>query len=227
MFRSTDNAESWVPSSTGLPEGSIHALIVCGKTVFVGTHYDAVYRSTDSGVTWNPAGTGIINPYVTALAASSNAIFVSTSDGIYQTTNMGDEWVKAMAGIPDTTTVLSLAVNGSIIVAGTSSCGLFRAALASDDVSVQPASAENSLLIVPNPISSHSIVHYILGQSGAVTISIFDPLGRETMAPLSNEWQTAGEHEAAFDFQRLTSGIYECRLSAGGRVLTTKIVVAK
>ncbi len=227
IFRSTDNGDSWTPSSTGLPEGFIHALTASGTTAFAGTHYDAVYRSTDSGVTWVSAGSGIVNPYVTALAVSGNSVFVSTSDGIYQSTNMGDIWVKQVVGIPDTTTVLSLAVNGTTIVAGTSSSGLFQTTLASDDVSIQPASARISFSVVPNPVSSNSIIHYTLDHSGEVAISIFDPVGREVMEPISGEWQDVGQHEITIDAQSLVAGIYECRLNAGDAVMTSKIAVVR
>jgi photosystem II stability/assembly factor-like uncharacterized protein len=227
IFRSTDNGDSWTPSSTGLPEGFVHALAVSGQTMFAGTHYDAVYRSTDSGVTWDSAGNGIVNPYVTALAVSGNSVFVSTSDGIYQSTNMGDLWVKQMAGIPDSSTVLSLAVNGTTIVAGTSSAGLFRTTLANEDVSLQPASTGIPFSVVPNPVLSNSIIHYLLDHPGEATIAIFDPLGREVMQPLSNEWQNAGEHEATINAGNLAPGIYECRLSAGDNMTTAKMAVVR
>ena len=226
VYRSTNNGDDWTPSSTGLPEKKfIHALAVCGTTMFVGTHYDTVFRSTDSGATWTPASNGISNPYIIALASSGNSIFVAASDGLYRSTNMGDQWARDMQGIPDTTTVLSIGVINGAIFAGTSSCGLFRAPLSNDAVLTPASSAGISFSIAPNPISANSIIRYSLDRSGEVTVTLFDPLGREVMQPISGGWQDAGEHEATIDARNLAPRIYECRLNTGDAVMTAKMVV--
>lgn len=228
VYRSTNNGDEWSSSSGGLPKKNfIHALAACGTTMFVGTHYDTVFRSTDSGATWTPASNGITNAYIIALAASGNSIFVAASDGLYRSTNMGDLWVRDMQGIPDTTTVLTIGVSNGAVFAGTSSCGLFRAVLANDDVARHSTSAGISFSIVPNPIASKSTIYYTLDHSGEVTIDLYDPLGHEAMEHLIGEYETIGTHEAALDALNLKPGIYECRLRCGDQQNFAKIVVMR
>jgi len=60
-----------------------------------------------------------------------------------------------------------------------------------------------------------------------VTITLFDPLGREVARPVENEWQNAGEHETMIDAGKLAPGIYECRLSSGSTESAARIVVLR
>jgi hypothetical protein len=61
-----------------------------------------------------------------SLAVEGNMLFAGTDTGrIFKSTNIGDSWVIANNGIPNTADITSLAVNGQNIFAGTKSHGLY------------------------------------------------------------------------------------------------------
>ncbi len=61
-----------------------------------------------------------------SLAVEGNTLFAGTDTGrIYKSTNLGDSWVIANNGIPNTADVRSLAISGQNIFAGTSGHGLY------------------------------------------------------------------------------------------------------
>jgi hypothetical protein len=57
-----------------------------------------------------------------------------------------------------------------------------------------------------------------------VRLAVYDLLGRE-VAVLVNGMVEPGSHEVAFDGSGLSSGLYFCRLQAGGFMQTRKMVL--
>ncbi len=78
----------------------------------------------------------------------------------------------------------------------------------------------------PNPVHARAIVAYSLRRASAVTVSVFDLLGREVTEVVSG-WQAAGRHEAWFDASNLPAGVYVYRLQAGDHVEARRMVVAR
>jgi hypothetical protein len=60
-----------------------------------------------------------------------------------------------------------------------------------------------------------------------VTITFYDALGRIVARPLISEMESSGPHEASFETKELPSGVYSCRLSAGGVEMFAKMVVIR
>ncbi|MBD3334488.1 MAG: T9SS type A sorting domain-containing protein [Candidatus Eisenbacteria bacterium] len=67
----------------------------------------------------------------------------------------------------------------------------------------------------PNPFAAETQISYILGESGRVTLAVYDVEGR-IVTRLFHGVQAAGRHTASFDGQDLPSGVYFYGLSAGG-----------
>jgi photosystem II stability/assembly factor-like uncharacterized protein len=67
-------------------------------------------------------------------------------------------------------------------------------------------------------------VRYATAGRGALLLEIFDPLGHPLFSH-AEEYPEPGQHIARFDVT--ASGLYICRLNVGGRVYTSKVVVAK
>jgi len=96
-------------------------------------------------------------------------------------------------------------------------------------VSVQQnqfASSYALLTSYPNPFNPTATIRYSIPHTQSVTLEVFDDLGR-TMATLVNEKKDAGEHSIQFDASKLGSGVYICRLVAGNKLLTNKLVLLK
>ncbi len=78
----------------------------------------------------------------------------------------------------------------------------------------------------PNPFNPSTVISYQLSVNSAVTLKVYDVLGREVKT-LVSERQTAGIHSIAFKASNLTSGVYFYRLQAGSFTQTKKLMVIK
>ncbi|MBN1465616.1 CotH kinase family protein, partial [candidate division KSB1 bacterium] len=67
----------------------------------------------------------------------------------------------------------------------------------------------------PNPFNPGTTIEYAIRQRGHVTLTIYDILGREVVT-LVDEIQAPDHYKLWFDASRLSSGVYFCRLQAGG-----------
>lgn len=78
----------------------------------------------------------------------------------------------------------------------------------------------------PNPFNGRSQIEFVLSSTQMVSLRLYDLLGREVMT-LSNAVQSPGVHRVPLIANGLASGVYFCRMRAGGVEQTTKIVLMK
>jgi hypothetical protein len=82
----------------------------------------------------------------------------------------------------------------------------------------------------PNPFNPGTVIRYQVsgdsGQSRAVSLKVFDVVGRE-VATLVEGSRSPGVYEVRFDGTNLSSGVYFCRLQAGSFTGTQKLVLMK
>lgn len=78
----------------------------------------------------------------------------------------------------------------------------------------------------PNPFNPTTMIDYTLANSGQVTLSVYDMIGRR-VATLVNEQVTAGEHQVQFDASSLSSGVYIYRLQTPYETLTRQMILIK
>ncbi len=90
-----------------------------------------------------------------------------------------------------------------------------------------PAATSPELLYnFPNPFNSTTTIHWILPESGHVTLRIVDTLGKVVMT-LVDETRTMGLYEDRVDAARLSSGMYFCQLLTSSGTAARKILVIK
>lgn len=78
----------------------------------------------------------------------------------------------------------------------------------------------------PNPTRGRTEITFTLGRPGAVSLEVYDALGRLVATPLDGE-RPAGEHTVTFDASGLAAGVYVYRLRAGDEVLQKRLTVAR
>ncbi len=78
----------------------------------------------------------------------------------------------------------------------------------------------------PNPFNPFTIIDYRLSIGGTVKISVTDLLGRE-VAVLVDEERPPGRYQVSWDAAGMASGVYFCRLQAGGEVMIRKMVLMR
>jgi hypothetical protein len=220
LIVSTDFGITW--SRGILIDSGNNSVAVSGRAILMGT-LTGVHRSFDLGITWT-----LVSGFEDAdiVTKDSIAIAASANGGIILSTDYGVRWQAFNDGLPSLD-ISALAIGSGEIYAALTSGGIFHSTLPafSGVTSSQSTAHQSKFEIYPNPLASSASIHYSVTQNCAITISIFDPLGREVMQPISGEWQDAGEHETPIDVRNLVSGIYECRLVAGDNASSIKIVV--
>ena len=78
----------------------------------------------------------------------------------------------------------------------------------------------------PNPFNSSTHIRYSLDRDGFVTLKLYDLKGRE-VACLTNEKQSAGNHQTVWDAEGEPSGMYLLRLNVDGRKRVTKLILIR
>jgi len=78
----------------------------------------------------------------------------------------------------------------------------------------------------PNPFNPSTTIRYSLAQTGRITLSIYDLLGREVVK-LVDEEKPAGEYETKWNASSYPSGVYFLRMQAGQFSETRKLLLMK
>jgi aminopeptidase N len=78
----------------------------------------------------------------------------------------------------------------------------------------------------PNPFNPTTNIQFSISSRQLTILKVYDVLGRE-VGTLLNETKQPGTYTVQFDARALASGVYWCRLYAGGLVDTKKLVVLR
>ena len=76
----------------------------------------------------------------------------------------------------------------------------------------------------PNPFNPVTEIAFDLPEAGAVSLKVFDLMGRE-VAVLVNGEKPAGQHAISFDARDLPSGMYICRMTANEFTASHKMML--
>jgi photosystem II stability/assembly factor-like uncharacterized protein len=122
LFVSTDEGVSWVHN---ISVATISSVAILGDRIFAGAHnqfsYSGLYVSNNNGSNWTLASSiGQQNIY--SCFANDSNIYISSGSGVYFSTLSDTNWTKFT--YPNFA-VLSIAVNGNCLYAGTSRQGVF------------------------------------------------------------------------------------------------------
>jgi hypothetical protein len=79
----------------------------------------------------------------------------------------------------------------------------------------------------PNPFNPVSVIEFGLPRNSAVTLQVFDVLGRKVADLISGDRMEAGRYAIRFDGSNLASGMYIYRLKMSDKVLTKKMTLIK
>jgi hypothetical protein len=78
----------------------------------------------------------------------------------------------------------------------------------------------------PNPFNVSTVIKYIIPEASRVKLHIYDCRGRKVLTLLDSE-QPSGEHSVTLNASKFTSGVYFCRIIAGGFSDSRKLVLIK
>ena len=142
VYCSADNGDHWTQVNTGLDNPWFFSLCSNGSKLFGGAA--SVYRSAICPVGWQKINSGIAYPAtVHALTADSSMVFFGDWQGVYVTTNNGEEWFLSGSGFPEFVFVNALTVKDSFLFAGTH-YGIWKRPLS--EMFVMEASPDTAIL---------------------------------------------------------------------------------
>ena len=223
LYRSTDGGDHW--RRTAWPETRpLRALFATpAGEVFARTEDAGLWRSTDFGRTWRETRF----PDASAEAATLTGtplgdVFAGTNHGVFRSTDGGATWRPA--GL-DTLAVrdLTLDVEGRLVALGEGP-SFFRTAA---PVFTPGAPSSEGLALeqnYPNPASGTTTFTFTLPERAAVSLDVYDVLGRRVARLLSGTY-APGLHRLTWDASKLAAGPYVYRLEALGRVETRRMVI--
>jgi hypothetical protein len=217
VLMSTDKGITWNSRNNGLPLTNINELAFCGSNLFASTAY-ALYLSTDNGVSWNPASLKLpANVLIYSLAVIYNGtgkadIYTGTNNaGVIVSTDNGSTWHSANNGLPDTC-ILSLAVSGSYLFAGTNLSGVWKRQLSELESihETPPAKIPQQFSLsqnYPNPFNPLTVIKYAVPSESNVNIRVYNSLG-QIVREVNEGNRQPGNYEITFNSSGLASGIY-------------------
>ena len=81
-------------------------------------------------------------------------------------------------------------------------------------------------VVFPNPVAGTATIRYDVPQAGAVSLRVYDLVGREVAVLVDGE-QAAAKYDATFEASRLAPGVYVYRLQAAGQLVSGKLTVIR
>ncbi len=79
----------------------------------------------------------------------------------------------------------------------------------------------------PNPVSTSATIPFSLDESGPVTITVYDVLGRRVARILENDRRPAGAGEVRLNASNLATGVYFVKLEANQMSVSRKIAIVR
>ncbi|MBO6523511.1 MAG: T9SS type A sorting domain-containing protein [Balneolaceae bacterium] len=79
----------------------------------------------------------------------------------------------------------------------------------------------------PNPFNPSTIIRFALPENSTVTLTVFDLLGRKVAELMNQEHLRAGNHQALFNANRLSSGVYYYRLDVNGKSIIKQMTLIR
>jgi len=231
--------------------------IAVGETTsFGGGNFDAYMVRTDAvgDTLWTQTYGGSLADYGYDVRETADGGFVMTgltgsfgaggSDMfLFKVDDQGQAlWSQTFGGgANDEGWSLDLTADGGIVAAGcTQSFGagdwdfyvvrLAGSAVPVDDTAFLPLRPDMTR-VYPNPFNPATIIEYSVPRQTSVDLSIFDLAGRRVCTLVSGSVET-GSHQAVWSGldetgDRVASGVYYCRLTAGRTVVNRKLTLLK
>jgi photosystem II stability/assembly factor-like uncharacterized protein len=121
LFLSSNKGAEW--NYLGLIKDNVCGSAVIDKNLFIGTSGKGILLSTDLGSTWGYSNNGLTNAGdLHVFIFDGTNFYAGSNSGVFLSNDKGYNWAAINNGLRDLL-VSSLAINGSILFAGTSGYG--------------------------------------------------------------------------------------------------------
>ncbi|HEY6572423.1 MAG TPA: T9SS type A sorting domain-containing protein [Candidatus Eisenbacteria bacterium] len=228
VFRNDPGEPDWTTSN--LDNVGVHAGLHAETATWTGTVWIVgtnlgLFRSSAGQEPWARFNPGLGVLIWTALASQDGRLFVvfdlPNSAVVAESGDDGATWqnVETQPNV----FVQKLAISGGALYAARAD-GLWRRPLAVTSVETDGRTGTLQFAVAgPQPFGSRTSLRFDLPRAAQATIELFDIQGRLVGERIEGSW-SAGRHEVPLDAQRLASGVYFARLTAGGKHQVVRLV---
>jgi photosystem II stability/assembly factor-like uncharacterized protein len=230
IYKTTNDGTDWVKVYQGIPEAVIMDLLITPEgNIFATSLREGILRSTDQGQSWELKSNGVNTNWIRSLALDSGGdlILGGYTEGIWKSTDKGDNWIDITSNMNHITVRKFLLYEKELYLATDESVWKSNpdslTSAAEDDIKPKEYFLSQNY---PNPFNPSTTIKYSLPQTGRVTLSIYDLLGREVVK-LIDEEKPAGEYETQWNASSHPSGVYFMRMQAGEFSEVRKVVLVK
>jgi len=244
-------------SDIEFPEGYINCIsfdpLDAEHILVAFSNYELVslWSTTDGGANWqavsgnleeniNGSGTGPSVRWAEILPTNDgNVYFAATSTGLYSTTNLGGTsttWEQEGASTIGNVVVDMIAsrTTDNLVVVGTHGNGVYSSIIGSPAAITEDDKLPQDFYLgqnYPNPFNPSTTISYTISGLSDVNLEIFNIRGRSVIT-LVRQNQSAGTYHVRWNGhnrtgQRVPSGIYMYRLTAGNKVSTKQMILIK
>lgn len=240
------------PWNPGTDNRTVKALLISGNTLYVGGGFHAIGGEARNAIAAVDVATAAVSPWyppptawgvpseVKALALQDSLLYVggafATMSGqpriclaaVDTLTGFATAWDPGLDGY-----VWSLATSGNTLFVGggfSRAGGLPADGLAAFSLPQHSTPIPKSLVVsqsMPNPANSNAVIRFSLPTAAAVSLAIFDVLGRRVAVPLDHALLPAGSHDVPVRTGGWTPGLYLYRVEAGGFSASRKMLVVR
>ncbi len=230
VFKTTDGGESWLAAGTGITaQVNDIAIDPVNPQVVYAAAGNGLYKTTNAGVDWSNTGCDGANGVVID-PVNPNIIYAGTNTGVFMSSIGGGSWTAMNDGLTDLL-VTSIGIHANRYLFIGTNTGIYRYEIGSGTEENSPGSKARSITFFPNPFRTHTIIQYQVSRPDAIGLSIYDPQGRLVKHLLEAE-QPAGAYSLSWDGKdqagnRISSGIYFCKFTAGKKTSIHKLVVVE
>jgi hypothetical protein len=228
VYVSSNSGENW--NQTFFYSTNEIASLTAKDSIVLAGGGARVYISTNNGFNWAITSLSNYTPY--SLNNNGANIFVGTNYGLYQSSNLGINWIQRNEGLENLNYqyINTICFSENYCFIGTFQYGIWRRDLKelisvvtiSSDIPVKFSLTQN----YPNPFNPVTNIKFEIPKSGFVKITIFDPLGREITTLVDQQMQP-GSYSVDWDASHYPSGVYFCKIESSDYFESKKMVLVR
>ena len=212
---SDDNGETW---ENKISQVYFKAIAASDSLVVASGYYSGVYASYNGGDTWVPPSQPL--PYGSCLAIVKNLVFAGTyGGGVFISRDSAKSWVEINDGLP-TMIISALAVDDSLLYAGTEGCSVYFININDLLPSIMPKKQYwRPLGHIRGTLKKsldNLLIDYSLTKAGITDIMLYDLSGHYVKS-LFTGWQAAGIHQKAFPMAEFAAIEYVIVINNNGQ----------
>ena len=154
---------------------------------------------------------------------------ITDRDTVFRSTDAGSNWTKAGMGLPANNQVTGFAFTSDYVLLGTDNSGAYVKSRTTTSIESRSGSVPDQVVLhdnYPNPFNPSTHISFSLPEARKGKLTVYNILGRR-VATLVDQRMKAGQHQANFNADNLSSGIYLYHLKAGDYSQMQKMTLVK